>query len=269
MRRAAFFLTFMGIVLGCSSVENRAVFHPRTFDQKLEPEAPDNPDLMLDTASGTKINARWRPQPGSQGAILFCPGNAGNLQSRHVQTQNLSVALVESVLIFDYPGYGKSEGTPSEKGCYEAAAAAYQWLVKEQKIPGERIIIYGESLGGAVAVDLATKVSHSALVLERTFTSIPDVADYQMPLFPGYWVMSNRFDSVSKISQCRQPIFIAAADKDALIPFKQAEQLRKACPGPSQLFVLKGLGHNDPLPTDFYPALRTFLAQNANPGWKN
>ena len=267
MRRFALMLSFAGFVLGCTSMENRVLFHPRTYDTH-EPPAPTTQDVTLETPTGAKISARWRPIPGSQGAILFCPGNAGNLQSRQTATQTLGVALTESVLIFDYPGYGKSEGAPSEQGCYEAASAAYQWLVKEQKIAPERIILYGESLGGAVAVDQATKVPHAALVLERTFTSVPDVADYQMPLFPGYWVMTNRFDSLAKIPQCRRPIFIAAADKDKMIPFKQSEQLRKACNGPSQLFVLKGLGHNDPLPTDFYPALRSFLAQNANVGWK-
>jgi len=268
MRRIAIMLALAGFVLGCTSMENRMVFHPRMIDY-LEPESPTSTEVTLETTTGGKINARWRPMPGAQGAVLYCPGNAGNLQSRSAKAQSLGVNLVESVLIFDYPGFGKSEGTPSEQGCYDAASAAFQWLVNEQKIPPERIILYGESLGGAVAVDQATKVTHAALVLERTFTSVPDVADYQMPLFPGYWVMTNRFDSLAKIPQCRRPIFIAAADKDKLVPIRQAEQLRKACNAPSQLFVMKGLGHNDPVPSDYYPALRTFLAQNVNVGGKN
>lgn len=258
-----------GIVLllaavGCASMENRMVYHPRSFSEAADAnKSAEEQDVTLPG----DIHARWSPCPKAQGAVLFCHGNAGNLQSRSVTVKNLWVALGESVLIFDYPGYGKSKGTPSEKGCYEAAEAAYQWLVREQKISPERIVIYGESLGGAVAVDLATKEPHGALVLERTFTSAPDVADYQMPLFPGYWVMTNRFDSLAKIPQCRRPIFIAAADKDKLIPMQQAEQLKRACTAPSQLYVLKGLGHNDPPPPDYYTALRTFLATNANLGW--
>lgn len=254
-------------VLGCSPLENRMVYHPRSFDVD-EPAAADVQDVVLDSASGAKIHARYRVVPKSQGAILYCPGNAGNLQNRQAKMRTLGVELLESVLVFDYPGYGKSEGTPSEQGCYDAALAAYQWLVREQRIPPERIILYGESLGGGVAVDLATKVPHGALVLERTFTSVPDVADYQMPLFLGYWLMSNRFDSLAKIPQCRRPIFIAAGEKDALIPMRQAEQLKRAATAPTELFVLKGMGHNDPLPPEYFSALRTFLVQNANLGWR-
>lgn len=254
-------------VIGCASMENRMVYHPRAFDEAADVKPADAEDVMLTTPSGVVIHARWVPSAASPGAIVFCHGNAGNLQGRAAAVQTLSVALGESVLIFDYPGYGKSQGTPTEAGCYEAAEAAYEWIVREKKIAPERIILYGESLGGAVAVDLASKKPHTALVLERTFTSVPDVADYQMPLFPGHWVMTNRFDSVTKISQCRRPVFIAAADKDMIIPLKQAEQLRRSCSAPTELFVLKGLGHNDPLPTDFYSSLRTFLAGNANSGW--
>ncbi len=267
MRRIVVLLGLASVVVGCASMENRMVYYPARYDEQLDAKMPAAHDVTLTLASEKTVHARWQPHDGSQGAILYCHGNAGNLQSRAANVQNLQIALGESVLIFDYPGYGKSQGTPSELGCYDAALAAYQWLVAEKKIPPERIILYGESLGGAVAVELATKNPHSALVLERTFTSLPDVADYQMPLFPGAWVMTNRFDSLAKIPQCRRPIFIAAADKDAIIPFRQAEQLRRACTAPAQLFVLKGLGHNDSLPTDFYPALRSFLAQNANVGW--
>jgi fermentation-respiration switch protein FrsA (DUF1100 family) len=267
MRRLTLLFSFAAILVGCTSIENRSLYHPRPYDGDIALESPQVEDVELDTQAG-KIHARFVPQPGATGAILFCHGNAGNLQWRQKQLTDLRVALGESTLIFDYPGYGKSTGTVGEQGCYDAAAAAYQWLTTVKKIPPERILIYGESLGGAVAVDLATKQRHGALILDRTFTSAPDVADYQMPLFPGYWVMTNRFDSLSKISQCRQPIFIAAADKDALIPLRQSEQLKRACTGPSTLFLMKGIGHNDPLPTDFYPALRTFLAQNAVLGTK-
>ena len=183
------------------------------------------------------------------------------MQSRAAQVRDLWVGLGESVLIFDYPGYGKSDGTPSEAGCYAAADAAYQWLTHEGGVPAGRVLLYGESLGGAVAVDLASRQPHAALVLVRTFTSLPDVADYQMPLFPGFLLMHNRFDSLAKLGQCRRPVFIAQADADALIPVRHGEALRRACAAPVELHVLRGLGHNDPLPTDFYPDLRTFLAR--------
>ena len=257
----------LSFVCGCTSLENRLVYQPRDYDATA-PEAADRGiDLELTAATGNKIHARWYPQEGAMGAILFCPGNAGNLQSRAAAVQELWVALGQSVLLFDYPGYGKSAGTPSEAGCYEAADAAYQWLVGEGKLRPEQILVYGESLGGAVAVDLATKRPHVGLVLVRTFTSVPDVADYQLPIFPGYWVMNNRFDSLSKIGQCPRPVFLAQAERDKLIPVRHGEQLRRACQAPADVFLLRGVGHNDPLPTDFYPALRTFIREKTNLGW--
>jgi fermentation-respiration switch protein FrsA (DUF1100 family) len=251
---------------GCASLENRMVYHPRPFDEAGSPDAIQATDVELTTPAGKKVYARWYPQPGARGAVLYCPGNAGNLQTRAEAVRDLWAGLGESVLIFDYPGYGRSEGTPNEAACYEAADAAYDWLVREAKVPAERLLLYGESLGGGVAVNVASRRPHAALVLVRTFTSVPDVADYQMPLFPGYWLMNNRFDSISKIGQCKQPVFIAHGDQDQLIPVRQAEQLARACGSAAvELHVMRNIGHHDRLPTDFYPELRAFLAKQRLP----
>jgi fermentation-respiration switch protein FrsA (DUF1100 family) len=166
------------------------------------------------------------------------------------------------VLIFDYPGYGRSEGKPSEAGCYAAAHAAYQWLVAEQNIPADQIVIYGESLGGAVGIELASRVPHRALVLARTFASLPDVAQAHFSA-PVSSLASQRFDSVSRIERCPRPIFIAQADRDRVIPYHQGERLRDACRGKVELHRLRGLDHNDPLPLEFYTRLRDFLQTEA------
>src|SRR5207244_2824131 len=117
-------------------------------------------DVTLALADGTKVHARWAPNPRAVGALVYCPGNAGNLEQRGRLVKETYDALGESILIFDYPGYGRSEGTPSEAGCYAAGQAAYDWLVREQKISPGRIVIFGESLGGGVAVDLASRQPH-------------------------------------------------------------------------------------------------------------
>ena len=257
--RSICFLALM-ILAGCASVENRLLYHPAEFAE-TDALPTDATDLQMKTASETQIHARWHRTADARGAILYCPGNAGNLQSRANAVRELGDALGRSVLIFDYPGFGKSNGEPNENGCYEAADAAYEWLIREAKIAPDRIVLYGESLGGAVAIDLATKKPHGALVLVRTFTSAPDVADYQFPLFFGNLVMTNRFDSLAKIPRCKSPVFIAQADKDRLIPLRQGEQLLNACVAPAQLCVLKNLGHNDPLPADFHVALRDFIGR--------
>jgi fermentation-respiration switch protein FrsA (DUF1100 family) len=244
---------------GCTSLENRLLYHPEPGQPRRHETPSPLQDVALHTSDGTHIHARWFYRPARHGTVLFCHGNAGNVEAWSLAAERLSDWLGESVLLFDYPGYGSSGGKPSEAGCYAAALAAYEWLTSDRHIPAERIAIYGESLGGGVAVDLASKRPHRALILVRTFTSIPDVAQACFPLLPVRPFVSSRFDSLEKIGRCRGPVFIAQADADQLMPLQHAKKLRAACAGPVEFFRLKGLGHNDPLPFDFYVALRQFL----------
>ncbi len=255
-------LTVLGIV-GCTVLEDRLLYHPIRINDKA-PSALPAPleDIELHLPDGTSIHARWCPHPKTQGALLYCPGNAGSLEFRAQLVHQLWEALGESVLIFDYPGYGRSAGKPSEAGCYAAADAAYQWLVQNQRIPPERLILYGESLGGGVAVEQARRKPHRALVLARTFSSIPDVAQAQFSAAVRPLVTS-QYDSIQRIGQCRRPVFIAQADRDRLIPFAHGEALYAACGGAAEFYCLRGLDHNDPLPADFYARLRDFLQTRA------
>src|SRR5262249_48754949 len=146
-------------------LEDSFLFHPvRSNEYWLEPPADIAvQDVWLRAADGTRIHAWWFPSPQSQGTLLFCHGNAGNLSQRTNTILSLQQALGESVLIFDYPGFGRSEGKPSETACYAAADAAYDWLTQSQQIVPERIVLFGESLGGGVATDLAVRRQHRAL----------------------------------------------------------------------------------------------------------
>lgn len=258
-RTSAAFLLFL---IGCLSVENALVYHPRPAEQPYEAPPPPIEDITLTSADGTKLHARWAPHPKATSAILYFHGNAGNVEGWGRAVREAWQQLDASVLIVEYPGYGHSEGKPSEAGCYAAADAGYQWLIDKQKLP-ERIILWGESLGGAVAVELATRQPHRALVLVRTFTSLPEVADDQFPLLASSLVMSNRFASLERIGQCRSPIFIASAEKDRVMLLRHGQRLHAACTAPSEFCLLRGLGHNDPLPFGFYDALRSFLATKA------
>lgn len=257
---------YMFLVLflaGCLSVENAMVYHPRPGEQPYEaPPAPIE-DVTLKSADGTKLHARWAPHPKATSVILFFHGNGGNIENWGRAVREAWQQLEASVLIVDYPGYGHSDGTPSEAGCYAAADAGYRWLIEKQKLPAEQIILWGESLGGAVAVELATRQPHRALVLVRTFTSLPEVADDQFPLLASSALMANRFPSLERIGQCKAPIFIASAEKDRIMQLRHGQRLHAACTAPAELCVLRGLGHNDPLPHAFYDALRGFLAAKA------
>jgi fermentation-respiration switch protein FrsA (DUF1100 family) len=164
-----------------------------------------------------------------------------------------------SVLIFDYPGYGRSDGTPTEAGCYAAADAAYHWLTQTMKVPPEQLLLYGGSLGGGVAVDLASRHPHRALILVKTFTSIPDVAQSVYPWLPARWLVHNRFDNLEKIGRCPRPLFVAHGTADRLIPFAHGQRLFEAAAEPKRFLRMAEIDHNDGLSGDFFPALRVFL----------
>jgi uncharacterized protein len=272
VKRVSFYLCVLTLAIllgGCEAVENRFVYYPT---HKPEPVCPEGIPLAaypspwraypfdLATADGTRFRAWWCPCPGSQGAILYCHGTAGDLSHRAEPVAALLETLGESVLVFDYPGFGLSEGKPSEAGCYAAADAAYDWLTSTARIPADRIILYGVSLGGGVAVDLASRHSARALVLVKTFTSIPDVAAHILPFVPVRRIMVNQFDNLSKIPRCTQPLFVVSGIRDHLVPYDQGFQLYEAGNEPKQFYPIKGRHHNQLPPPDFYVALSWFLA---------
>lgn len=240
-------------------LENRLVYHPQNRKHWLDSPAERTEEIYLTTAQDVRIHARWYPCEGADEVILLCHGNAGNLSGRGWMCAKLRSSLERSVLVIDYPGYGFSDGRPSERGCYAAASAAIDWLSAEQNMPSECVIPYGESLGGGVATELASRYPMRALVLVRTFTSLPEVGKSIVPFLPTNLLMRNRFDNLSRISAIDCPVFIAGATRDGLVPFAHSRRLFVAAKGPKTFLALEGLEHNDPLPEYFMPALRKFL----------
>ncbi len=244
------------------ALENTLLYRPvRASEEWFEPPNRQVQDITLHSADGTRLHAWWCPRDGADGAVLYCHGNAGNLSYRGGAVTKWQEYLNFSVLIFDYPGYGKSAGKPSEAGCYAAADAAYDWLTHQAAVPPGRIVIYGGSLGGGVAVETARRHPHRALVLVSAFTSIPDMAQQLYPWLPARWLVRNRFDNLAKIGRCTRPVFIAHGDQDRLVPFAHGERLFAAANEPKAFWPLKGHDHNDPPGPDFYRALREFLAR--------
>lgn len=259
-------VTYLGFVLMLLFLENMLVYHPVSAERGwvAKPNGFTIDDVTLTTAGGTRIHAWWCPVEGADHAILYCHGNAGNLSHRGGSVVKLSKLLGASVLIIDYPGYGKSEGSPTEQGCYEAADAAYIWLNEEKQVPPKKILLYGASLGGGVVTDLATRKDHRALVLVKTFTSLPGVADdiyWWLPV-PKRMLMRNQFDSMSKIASCRRPVFIAHGTADRLIPHHHGEKLAQAAREPKRFLSIAGADHNDSLSEEFFTSLKEFLRAN-------
>lgn len=242
--------------------ENYLVYHPVPAQELwVEPKSLQVEDVWLPTDYG-KVHAWWALRRGdtpSNGAVLICHGNGGNLSFLGDFYAGWQRELHLDVLAFDYPGFGKSEGRPTEASCYAAATAAFDWLIEQQGIPDKRIVLYGQSLGGGVALDLAVRRHCRCLVLDRTFTSLPEVAQSHYPWLPVHWCMRNRFNNMAKIVWFKAPVFFAHGDVDTLIPVTHSERLFAAVTAPKQLLRCTGDNHNDPLPAVFFPTLRDFL----------
>lgn len=207
-------------------------------------------DQVFTTADGHHLHGWWvhtaataSPAEGSGPVLLYLHGNAGNLSHRAATVATMA-RMGQQVFIFDYRGYGRSEGRPSEKGLYEDARAAWRVLTVERGIPPDQIVLHGESLGGAVAVQLATEVRPAGLVLQSTFTSVPDLAGVHYPFVPKALIRT-RMDSEHKLRTVRCPVLIVHSRDDEIVPFAHAERLLTAAPEPKQLLVIEGAGHND------------------------
>lgn len=247
-------------------IENAFLYRPTPAAREWRTPPNDRVrDVELRLTDGTRIHAWWCPtrdgQP-SQGALLHCHGNGGNLSHRGASVELWHEQLNLAVLLFDYPGYGKSEGRPSEMGCYAAADAAYDWLVNQQRVPAERVLIYGGSLGGAVAVDVGSRRPHRGLVLVSTFASVPEMAALVFRSRLAGRFIGQRFDSLAKIERCHKPVFLAHGTADRVVPPAQSELLYARANEPKELFLMPQLDHNHTPVPEFYPRLRNFLSRN-------
>ena len=201
-------------------------------------------DLDLSAADGVRLHAWFLPAAApARATVLFLHGNAGNISHRFDKLAVLR-ALGLAILIVDYRGYGGSAGRPSEAGTYLDADAAYAWLVKEQGVDPQRIVLYGESLGAAVAVDLAVREPVGGLVLESVFSSGVDVARELFPFLPAHLLLRNRYETSAKIDRVRAPLLILHSREDEFFSWHHPQRLFDAAHAPKRLVELRG-SHND------------------------
>jgi len=218
-------------------------------------------DVWLDTADGVRIHGWQIDRPGAPFVTLYLHGNAGNITDRYDHFREITSAG-SPVLMIDYRGYGKSGGRPSEDGIYRDADAAYDYLLKSHS--ARQIIVQGESLGTAVAVDLASRRPCAAVVLEAPFTSGKDVASTVLPIIGPLVIWS--FDSQKKIGRIRAPILIIHGDRDEIIPTRLGQRLFASAPEPKSIWIVPGAHHNDIVETAgarYREYLRSFYASIA------
>ncbi|UCE25624.1 MAG: alpha/beta hydrolase [Candidatus Zixiibacteriota bacterium] len=201
-------------------------------------------DLILDGGDGSAIHGWYFPPNAENGRVfLFCHGNAGNISHR-LETIEFLLNLNAAVLIFDYRGYGRSTGEPTEEGIYSDARLCYDWLIDKKGFRTDDILIFGRSLGGAVAIDLASKVSCGGLIVESSFTSAAGMARRIFPILPTTLLLRYHFDSQDKVAKVKCPVVITHSPDDEMIPFSMGEKLYRSAAEPKQFVRLSG-GHND------------------------
>lgn len=204
-------------------------------------------DISFSAADGTRLHGWFAPGAGAD-TLLWFHGNAGNISSRVQNILILNRRLGVNVFIFDYRGYGNSQGSPSERGLYADADAALIYLQSRPDVDPNRIILFGRSLGCAVAVETAMRRPVKAVILEAPFTSIAGMARSTGPitgLVPIHWLIKSKFDSLSKIGSVQSPLMILHGAQDVTVPIAMARALYAAANAPKRFHPIPGATHND------------------------
>jgi fermentation-respiration switch protein FrsA (DUF1100 family) len=260
--------------------ERSLVYFPTRYpDGDWHPYGLAFEDAEFRAVDGTRLHGWFVPCENPRAVILFSHGNGGNLSHRADILRELH-RLRAAVMIYDYRGYGRSEGSPEEPGILADARAARAWLAKRaaplvgraSSSPDRRleaaatfdereIVQMGESLGGGVAVDLAAADGARGLVLISTFTSLPDIGAIHYPWLPVRLLMRNRLDSLSKIASYHGPLLQIHGDADTIIPYSNGRRLFDAANEPKHFITLHGADHNDLPAPELYRAIDEFLNQ--------
>jgi fermentation-respiration switch protein FrsA (DUF1100 family) len=261
MRFMTFLLvSILSIIVLIRFLEQTSVFYPvKTLTANPQDIGLEFEELYIPTSDGIKIHGWFIPQNKASATLLFAHGNGGNISTRLAKIQ-LFHRLGLNVLIFDYRGYGLSEGRPTEQGIYKDMEAAMNVLLKRKDVNPQKIIAYGESLGGAPAIDIATRKPVAALVLDSTFSSARDMAKRIYPVVPSCLV-SLKYENDKKIKTIHIPKLIIHSQSDEVIPYALGRKLFEAAAEPKVFLDING-DHNDGFAddhTNYVFGIREFL----------
>ena len=220
----------------------------------------DHEDVHFTSSDGTSLHGWYCPQAGADISILLCHGNGENVANLADELDFLRQKYRANVFAFDYRGYGHSQGRPFEAGILADGEAAQHWLAKRTGQEPGQIVLWGRSLGGAVAVHLAARLGAAALVLDRTFSSMVDVAASHYPWLPVRWVLRNRYPSVDKLPRYTGPLIQIHGQPDEIVPYRFAQALFASSRSANKQFITsQDLTHNAPWPSDYYQRVQEFL----------
>jgi fermentation-respiration switch protein FrsA (DUF1100 family) len=222
-------------------------------------------EVAFVTEDNVILSGWFIPREDSKGVILFCHGNAGNISHR-LDSINIFYRLGLSTFIFDYRGYGMSRGKITEEGTYRDAEAAWRYLVRIKEYPPNEIIIFGRSLGGAIAARLAKHHKPKGLIVESTFTSVPDIAASLYPYLPVRLLARYQYKAIDHIREVRSPVLVVHSRNDDIIPFSHGEKLFEAAGNPKEFLEISGT-HNEGFLTSgkrYTIGLRSFIDKLSN-----
>lgn len=245
------FLIIAGLVLGYLLLilyfyaKQRALLYFPSEEIEATPRdiGLDYRELTLRTKDGVYISAWYIPARNARGFVLFCHGNAGNISHR-LDTIRIFNSLGLGILIFDYRGYGKSQGSPDEEGTYLDAEAGWDWLVDTLQTEPERIVLFGRSLGSAVAAEVALRKKAALLIMESGFTSVPDLGKKYFPHLPVGIMARYRYTSISKVGRIKIPKLFIHSPGDEIVPYEHGVKLFEKAAEPKEFLNIAG-GHNE------------------------
>ncbi len=219
-------------------------------------------DLYFMTSDGVKLNGWWIPARDPRATLLFCHGNAGNIGDR-IEYIGLFNEMNLDVFIFDYRGFGRSTRWPNELGTYLDALAAYNYVRSNKGVPEAKIILFGKSIGGNIAIDLAAKANAALLISDSAFTSTVAMGRQIYSFLPVSLIVTQRYDALSKIDKIKMPKLIIHSKDDEIVPFNHGEELYQAADVPKEFFIMEGT-HNEAIfthRTKYKEGLEGFLAK--------
>ena len=222
------------------------VYHPDAWEDRDWARISGLPleDVWFPATDGTRLFGWYVESSGSPAVLLWCHGNAGNIINRLDNLREL-YHLGLSVFLFDYRGYGRSQGRPSEEGLYQDALGAYAHVTGTRRIRPERIVLFGRSLGAAVAGEVASQRPAAGLILESSFPSVEALARFHYFGLPVHWLIGARFNLADKLKHVSVPILVIHGDQDEIVPIHLGRQVFEAAKDPKAFYVVPGADHNN------------------------